>query len=533
MITRRALLRGALAAGAAAALDACTAAAARPLLRSPGFPGSPAPSAPPPARSAPPAPAPSPFLAPPITQRRAAHPVARENARPGTPDWWAGADGSAAAEGYLSAASVAPGERATLHVAGAARTVDVAWYRLGWYGGAGGRLVRRERLRVAPARPLSPPSSLGLVEAGWPAAAELAIDAGWTSGMYLAVLEAGYGDVGYVPFVVRPPADASPADRAPVLVVNAATTWQAYNCWGGKSLYTYNSSGVPMPWGAQQAAQVSFDRPHVLDQGAGLLFYWELQFVRWCERQGRDVEYAADVDLVLHPEVFEGRRLVVFQGHHEYWSRGMREALEALIAGGTNVCFLSANELYWQVRLDDSPLGAARRVTCYKGGPDPLQRTDPRLTTTLWRNPPVREPEAALVGQMYAHVVARPADWRVVNAGHWLYEHTGLRNGDALVNLVGQEYDTFHPTLAPPGTILLAHSPVTPDHVDPDTPPFHTATMYVAPSGATVFAAGTFQWSWALDDFGRRTWAGIRTPLDRRVGIMTANLLNRLGDGVA
>ena len=531
MISRRALLRGALAAGAAAALDACAGSSPRALLRAAAL-GRPAAVAAPLTRAAP-RPAPSPFAAPPTVPRRADHPIQRENARPGTPDWWAGADGSAAAEGYLSAASIAPGERATLHLAGAARTLDVDWYRLGWYGGAGGRLVRREQLQAVPAPMSTGPSSLGCIEAGWPPAAELELDEGWTSGMYLAVLRAGCGDVGYVPFVVRPSADASPADRAPVLVVNAATTWQAYNCWGGKSLYTYNSSGLPMPWGAQQAAQVSFDRPHVLDQGAGLLFYWELQFIRWCERQGRDVEYAADVDLVLHPEVFAGRRLVVFQGHHEYWSRGMRDALEGLIAGGTNVCFLSANELYWQVRLDDSPLGSARRVTCYKGGPDPLARTDPRLTTTLWRAAPVREPEATVVGQMYAHVVTRPADWRVVNAGHWLYEHTGLRNGDALVNLVGQEYDTYNPTLAPPGTILLACSPVVPDHVDPDTPPFHTATLYTAPSGATVFAAGTFQWSWALDDFGRRTWAGIRTPLDRRVGIMTANLFNRLGDGVA
>ncbi len=532
MISRRALLRGALAAGAAAALDACGGSSPRAWL-GPAPLGRPAAVAAPVARPAPP-PAASPFVAPPVAQRRTDHPVLLENVRPGTAGWWAGADGIPAAEGYLSAASLAPGERATLHLASEAGTLDVDWYRLGWYGGAGGRLLHRERLPAAPATMPTGPSSLGCIEAGWPPASELEIDARWTSGMHLAVLRAGWGDAGYIPFVVRPPANASSTDRAPVLVVNAATTWQAYNCWGGKSLYAYNSSGVSMPWGSQQAAQVSFDRPHVLDQGAGLLFYWEIQFIRWLERHGRDVEYAADVDLVLHPEVFAGRRLVVFQGHHEYWSRGMRDALEGLIEAGTHVLFLSANEVYWQVRLDDSPLGPARRVTCYKqAAPDPMARSDPQLTTTLWRAAPVRAPEAAVVGQMYAHVVTQPADWRVVNARHWLYANTGLRNGDALVNLVGQEYDTYNPTLAPPGTILLACSPVVPDHVDPDTPPFQTATLYVAPSGATVFAAGTFQWSWALDDFGRRTWAGIRTPVDRRVGIMTANLLNRLGDGVA
>jgi hypothetical protein len=194
---------------------------------------------------------------------------------------------------------------------------------------------------------------------------------------------------------------------------------------------------------------------------------------------------------------------------------------------------LSANELYQQVRFEDSGLGATRRITCYKDAAlDPASRSNPSLASVPWRAEPLNQPEAGVVGQMYAHVVARPADWRVANARHWLYQGTGLRDGDAIPNLVGQEYDTYFPELAPAGTIVLARSPVTADCVDPRTPSVHTATMYVAPSGATVFAAGTFQWSWALDGFGRRTWAGIRTPLDRRVGIMTANLLDRLGDGV-
>jgi len=224
----------------------------------------------------------------------------------------------------------------------------------------------------------------------------------------------------------------------------------------------------------------------------------------------------------------------VFAGHHEYWSRAMRTTLEGLIGAGTHIAFFSANELYQQVRFAPSPLGPARRVTCYKvAADDPMRKIDPSLTSCGWRSEPVCEPEARVVGQMYAHVVARPADWRVEHAEHWLYEHTGLHDGERIVNLVGQEYDTFRPELAPEGTILLAQGPVQPNCVDPTTPAVHTATLYVAPSGARVFAAGTFQWSWALDPIGRHTWADIRTPLDRRVAIMTANLLDRLGDGAA
>ncbi len=544
MITRRRFLAGALLTGAAAFLEACTSTTPTPPVRRPvALPGpTPSPamsSAPVPTSSpsAPPAPSPPPVVparVPPVLARRREYPVAAENARRGTAAWNEGTTGIQSAEGYLSTASVAPGERLALHAGASHRSVEVAWYRLGWYDGAGGRSLGAHRIHAARAARPSAPSALGLVEAEWPVALELEVPRSWTSGMYLGVLRDGRGDAGYVPFVVRPSAPAPGATAAPVLVVSASTTWQAYNCWGGYSLYSYNSSGVPMPWGAARAAQVSFDRPHLLDQGAGLLFYWEIQFIRWLERQARDVEYASDVDLVLHPEVFAGRRLVVFQGHHEYWSRGMRDRVEALIAGGTNVLFLSANEMYQQVRFGDSPLGSSRRVTCYKEADlDPMRFIDPAMTAVPWRDKTVGQPEAAVVGQMYGHVVTRPADWRVRNADHWLYEGTGLREDDAIVNLVGQEYDTYFPQYAPPGTVLLAQSPVEPDCVDPRTPSIHTATMYTAPSGATVFAAGTFQWSWALDSFGRRTWAGIRTPLDRRVGIMTANLLNRLGDGVA
>jgi hypothetical protein len=46
-----------------------------------------------------------------------------------------------------------------------------------------------------------------------------------------------------------------------------------------------------------------------------------------------------------------------------------------------------------------------------------------------------------------------------------------------------------------------------------------------------VFAAGTFQWSWALDPLGAPSYRGVGTPRGARVHRMTANLFDRLGDG--
>lgn len=457
--------------------------------------------------------------------------VRQENAMRGTDRWLIG-DQPATIQGYVDHASVTPGDRLALRV-DAQAPFDVEWYRLGWYGAAGGRLVRVDP-RLPAARGPGPlvDASTGRAEAPWPSAFDLQVPSDWTTGMYAAVLRPRVGNPGYVPFVVR----RAPGDPAPMLFVSAALTWQAYNTWGGANLYDASMADSPEISNGRRAVQVSFDRPFALHQGAGYLPRWELQFVRWQEREGVDVDYAADLDLELDPGILAGRRLVVFAGHHEYWSRPMRMALEAAVASGVNVLFLSANEVYWQVRLEDSPLGSARRVTCYKSARlDPMALTRPELTTCRWRERPVNDPEAPLVGQMYGHIVRRPGDWVAAQTDHWLYEGTGLHDGDHLVNLVGQEYDSYFPELGNPGTVVLARSPI--DAVikadqQADryaSPPIHNATMYTAASGATVYAAGTFQWSWAIDQFGDRSYRGASTPYDERVVRMTENLFDRLG----
>lgn len=494
-------------------------------------------SPPPPVASEPPSidphspPSPAPTAA---VASSAAHDnaIGRENALVGT-DAWSIGDLPATIQGYLNPASVRPGDRLSVH-ADSAAAFDIEWYRLGWYGGRGGRLLRIDR--GLPARPGSSPQrdpTTGRAEAAWAASLELEVPPDWPSGMYTAVLRPVGGNPGYAPFTVK----SGSATPAPVLFVSATMTWHAYNLWGGANLYDASTADSPEISLGRRALQVSFDRPYALRQGAGYQQRWELQFVRWQERETRDVDYAADVDLELDPGVLAGRQLIVFAGHHEYWSRPMRTALEGAIAAGTNVAFLSANEIFWQVRLEASPLGPARRVTCYKSAKlDPFALTQPELTTCRFREPPVNDPEAPIVGQMYGHIVKRPGDWVVLNADHWLYAGTGLRDGDHLVNLVGQEYDTFFPELANPGTVLLAQSPVEAviepaDRTNPyASAGIHTASIYTADSGATVFSAGTFQWSWAIDELGDRSYRGVATPYDERVSRMTRNLFDRLGD---
>lgn len=336
----------------------------------------------------------------------------------------------------------------------------------------------------------------------------------WPSGVYLAKLEArpsGYQR--YAIFIVRDDARA-----ATYLMQASVTTYQAYNEWGGKSLYGFNSTAeVP-------AVKVSFNRPYTDCYGAGQFLLWEINMVRFLEREGYDVKYATSVDMDIDAGLLASVRGFLSVGHDEYWSWKMRANVEAARERGIGLGFFSSNTCYWQIRFEPSPVtGQPRRtMVCYKytaleADPYALDknRNNDRLTTTQWRNWPVSRPEDALIGVMY-HGDPVAGDIVVSDAGHWVYEGTGLRNGDTLRNLLGYETDASFGN-APAGTQVIAHSP----------DPFGYADMsvYTWPSGAVVFAAGSMQYTWGLDDFG---WHNVDAATRKATEIMTRNILARL-----
>ena len=463
--------------------------------------------------------------------------VPRENQLRGSRRWELPLTGTGDAEGYASDASVAPGDTLTIRVRSSASRVSVTAYRLGFYGGLGGRPVARWKdLPVAAQPDPTTDPVTGLIRADWSPAVAVQVPASWVSGLYAAVLQPAGGTAQYVTFVVR---EASPS--APILMLSAASTHQAYNRWGGKSLYPDGSTGAPTVRGNAAAVAVSFDRPYEELRGGGMVLRWEYPFVRWLEQHGYDVGYAADLDLDRNPAIVAGRRLLVLVGHPEYWSVAMRRTLERAIAAGTNVAFFSGNEMLWRSRYENLAGGPYRSLTCYRvASLDPLAATQPELVTTKWREPPNPEPEAAVIGQMAGHIVLAPGDFVCTAPEHWVYAGTGMAAGDSIRRLVGQEYDGFWPQYAPPNTQVISASPVTsnatrnssvygPVPSNDPTAATANATVYTAASGATVFAAGTIQWSWGLDSWGNPDYQGYHTPPDPRVGVMTANILDRLG----
>ncbi len=366
--------------------------------------------------------------------------------------------------GFADRVSASNGESIALFVTTPAPFFSVQVFRLGWYdnGARAAELVTTQQFpgRVQPA-PLVD-QSLGLVSAAnWSTSGVLAVD-GWRSGLYLLKLTASDGDQSYIPLVVR---DELPHD---LLFEHAATTDQAYNNWGGKSLYEYNSSPQPTLAGTR-AVKVSFDRPYDGDGSGQNLLRWELNMVRWLEASGFDVGYVSDLDLHREPALDARARAIVQAGHNEYWSKEMRDHLEAARARGTGLGFFTGDTGAWAIRFEPSRLGRDRVLVCYKSVDlDPLAATDPPRVTTRWAEPPLNRPTQALLGLGSNAAVKRSADWEVVGASDnpEVFAGTGLRDGDVVPNLVGYEYDSLWAPGAeqepPPGARLLGRARVEP-----------------------------------------------------------------------
>jgi hypothetical protein len=419
----------------------------------------------------------------------AQNPVQRENALPGTTAWQARAGGDISL--YASQSSVAQGETMTLHVSTANR-YRLMVYRMGWYGGSGARLVtcvpacttdEQGRSQPIPPVPDGPPAVVPPIRAGWPVTDSVTTDSTWTSGYYLiqALLTSG-PDTGHVAntfVIVRP---ASQAIGTPILVQVPINTWQAYNRWGGKSLYDFYGP---------RAYRVSFDRPY--GEMANTPAWWELQTVRFLEREGYDVSYQTDYDTHLDEASLLRHRLVIVAGHDEYWTSEIRDAFDNALAGGTNVAFMGSNDAYWRIKYEDG----GRTIFGYKSLYDPAPLPD---KTALFRE--IGRPECMIMGVMHQFLRALPhaLDYRVTAAGAqdpWI-AGTGLHAGDTLAGLVGREHDVINPypqSCFHPGLTVLFHYDG--QGVDENA----DAVRFTMPSGARVFASGAQQFSWALDDW--------------------------------
>ncbi len=455
-----------------------------------------------------------------------------ENAKPGTPGWddFASVAQQDAINGFGSKISVNHGDSLDLFVTTTAPTFTINVYRTGYYGGVGARLVQSLGSFTGVHQAIPPPDPVtGMVSCtGWTKTTTLNIPSDWVSGAYLAKLTASNGRASYIFFVVR-----NDGGHEPIDFQTSVTTYQAYNDWGGVSLYTNVTNNSIYRFAA--ATKVSFDRPFNPEDsnGAGQFLYFEYPMIRWMESQGFDVTYTTNIDTHTNVNPLTNHKAWLSVGHDEYWTKGMRDNVENAIAQGVNEAFFSANTAYWQIRLEPNSLGAANRVQVgYKEsatfdaapGPDPQWNVNNSVVTTRWRQAPVNRPENGLIGVMYEDQVQQNYSYVVQNASNWIYAGTGFVNGTRISGIVGYEYDkVWNNGASPPGLTILSSSPVV-GCCEGSGASTANSTLYTAPSGAQVFGAGTIQWSWGLDNYSASFMnAGIQKT--------TANILNTFSAG--
>jgi Domain of unknown function (DUF4082)/Fibronectin type III domain len=481
---------------------------------------------------------------PPVT-----NPVACENTQPGAAPstWEVDGAGDPSIQGFATSMSVNKGQAISFKIKSATSNYHIDILRLGYYGGNGARLMASN---LAPTGPATQPNCLtqassGLIDCGnWSVSRSWTVPSTAVSGVYIAhLVRNDTGADSQIIFVVR-----DDASQSKVVVQSSDSTWQAYNTYGGNSLYRCDDPCPPGDPDAYKAAyKVSYNRPLDSDARSGL-YSAEYPMIRFLEANGYDVSYVSGADTDVRGSLLQNHKLFISSGHDEYWSAGQRSSVEAARDAGVNLAFFSGNEMFWKTRWEPSIDGTStpnRTLVSYKDTHFTEQQ-DPTAWTGTWRDSRYTTPadgvtpENALTGQTFLvnsgtsritvpYAYRQLRMWRNTAA-------TSLAPGQSLAlapGTLGYEWDEDADNgFRPAGQFRLSSTTVSGVEVFTDygsTTKFgatatHNLTMYRAPSGARVFGAGTVQWGWGLDD-----WNPDGTPADRNMQQATVNLFADMG----
>jgi hypothetical protein len=496
-------------------------------------------------------------LAPLTTVRATATPdnkdlIRAENEKQGTTDWllqntrvdpktryrcpWI--------EGYCSHTSIRAGEKLRIMVSTnppCPFVIDL--YRLGYYGGQGGRFLTRLGPFKGQVQPDPPIGEERLRECRWEPATQVVIPKDWPSGVYLGKLTAEKeGLQSYIVFIVRDDR------RCDFLFQCSDTTWAAYNRWPDQ-FALYDNGKKEWYWGP--GVRVSWDRPYgkycqILDaplsQGSGEFLLWEFPLAFWMEKHGYDVSYISNVDTHTDPKGLLRGKALLSVGHDEYWSPDMFKHVKEAINQGVHAAFFSGNTCCGVLAYYPNAAGVPNRAISRIGQYGPIQEAAvkggfPELLDLKHNGPN----EATLIGARSTFPVTGGADWICANDKHWIFDGSGMKNGDGIPGLVGWEWHGDPADI--PGLEVVAKGELT----SRGTKGTYTATIYPGPKPAApardritaapardraiVFNAATIWWSDGLSappgyKHPSAHGANPKGP-DSRVQRITTNLFNR------
>jgi hypothetical protein len=415
-----------------------------------------------------------------------------ENRRFGTPrnqlppSWGT----SWALQGFLGQlASTAQQRVIDLYVSSTQKNFQVKAYRLGNYAGLGQRLIWSSPVTPAIAQaPATVYRATRTTSCNWKVSLKLDTSA-WPEGFYYLVLSAPVAwysraqgaQAHMIPLVVE---SASLAGKA-VLVFNDLTM-QAYNKWGGASLYTGANGTVP-----SRSLKVSFDRPYA---DPDVYETNNVPMIRTAESitdSRVSLGYTTEARLAGNPALLTGAAAVLFSGHSEYWTHGMRRSVESARDAGTNVVFFGANNVYWRTRTEPTVLGPDRMVVCYRDPAlDPLASAHPELATTRWQDAPHPEPECSLTGSMYGDLRVT-GTFTVSEPSFFGFQGTGVTRGTTFPGIVAGETDASNNPSQPGNLMVFSHSPSSGLY---RAKGWSDGSVYTTKSGSAVINMATTNW---------------------------------------
>ena len=473
--------------------------------------------------------------APPNPCAAPANAIVAENCLAGNPasEWDIGGAGDASIQGFATDISVNRGGTVSFKVNTNAANFRLDIYRMGYYGGMGARKVAT--VTPSAALPQNQPNCLsnaatGLIDCGnWAVSASWTVPANATSGIYFArLVRTDTQGASHIVFVVRD--DASTSD---LLFQTSDTTWQAYNQYGGNSLYVGSPAG--------RAYKVSYNRPITTraTSAEDFVFNAEYPMVRWLESNGYSVSYFTGVDAERNGALIKNHKVWMSNGHDEYWSGGERTNVTAARDAGVHLAFFSGNTIFWKTRWENSIDGSAtpyRTLVCYKEthANAVIDPADPPTWTGTWRDPRFSppadggRPENALKGTIFRMNGGQNGTISVPQATgrmrFWRNTAVAALGSGQTASLapgtIGAEFDDDEDNgFRPAGLFEISSTSISDSNnylLDYGSTygagtAVHKATLYKAPSRAWVFAAGTYQWAWGLDANHDRSTLGSTT----------------------
>lgn len=364
------------------------------------------------------------------------------------------------------------------------------------------------------------------------------------SGLYYLHARSKSGRFFSFPWVVAP---SSP--RSSIAVLASDINWNAYNSFGGRSNYIHADCFPPTPtvnsrlelkryterehrsYDTDEYAPLSLDRPdpynhidereQLTDPIAGRqgchMAAAEWRLLGWMERNGFEHDLYSETQFHFGQVPLDDYQVLVISTHPEYWSVSMYEALKSWVfQRGGRLMYLGGNGLNCEVEfLDDHRIVYHNTKWSHS---EPQIAPDGREYESRFDKR--YESEANLLGVAFSFPgIMTAAPYQVLDADHWCFEGTGLRNGDIFgerslhqrVPGGASGHETDKTTRQSPANVRILARGMNANQGGAEIVHFET------PSGGEVFSVGSITWPACV-------------LVDEGVSRITANVLRRFNE---